>query len=182
MKFRSLAVAGTAVAALAFPASSLAVGTTDTVAGTTLGSLSIAVGVNPGFGTAFAPGASLTDNGTLIITSTNPTWTLQAKDSVGTSGTAPGKLKAITPGTALCANSEDNLQNALGVHVTATGVTDPGAISLTGALQDVAKATVAAPLPIAAGTLNTAYSQSIGTGETLAAGCVYTADVSYTLQ
>jgi hypothetical protein len=180
MKLRSLVVAGVAAATLLVPSTSaMAVGTTDTVSGTTLGSLALAVGVNPGFGTTLRPGASLTNNGTLIATSTNPVWTLNVKDA---SATTAGKMDAATPGLLLCAGSADNLASSLNVAVTASGAISDGVTAISGSDQPVIHTTAEAPLPIAATTLNTSYTQAIGAAEVLTAGCVYSLTATYTIQ
>jgi hypothetical protein len=179
MKLRSVVVAGVAATTLLVPTTAaMAVGTTDTVSGTTLGSLALAVGVNPGFGTTLRPGASLTNNGTLIATSTNPVWTLNVKDA----GATPGKMDAATPGLLLCAGSADNLANSLNVAVTASGAISDGVTAISGSDQSVIHTTAEAPLPIAAATLNTSYTQAIGAAEILTAGCVYSLTATYTIQ
>jgi hypothetical protein len=64
----------------------------------------------------------------------------------------------------------------LAVSVTGTGVTSTP-INLSAASQTVATAAA----PVSAAIWSTAYQQVIGSGETLAAACVYTVTTTYTL-
>jgi hypothetical protein len=146
-----------------------------TVAGTTAGTLSLSVGTPAAFGTTLSPGTTQTAVGTLLATSTNPSWNLAVRDNAST----PGKMDAL--GGLTCTGSEANLTNALSVNVTGGG-TSAGPVSISGVDQTVASAGGSNPdAPLAAATLTNNYSQTIGSGETLTAGCVYSLTATYTL-
>lgn len=122
----------------------------------------------------FQPNSTATGTGTLLPV-TGGAWTLQA------SALSSGFLTAAATG---CAHSEATLAHPLTVTVTAGigiaggAVTSSGAIALSGSNQTVATGSGT----ILTGSLNTAYSQSIGTTEVLLAGCVYSTTVTFTLQ
>jgi hypothetical protein len=164
------------LAAIAFlPSSALATTATQTVTGTTLETIAITATPVTAFGTSFAPGATPSASGSLILTDTNPTWALTAQDtSIG----VPGHLAAAAAG---CSGSEAHLVNPLSISVESnlSGVTLNGAVSLSGSPQTLASSSSRA---LAADTFSTNYSQPIGSGETLRSGCVYTLTVTYTLQ
>jgi hypothetical protein len=162
-----MAIAATGV--LVSPA--MANTTTDTVTGVVQPSLSIGVSTPASaFGLGFQPGGTANTTGALLITDTNATPALTAQDA--TSVLNKGHMQPLVA----CPGSAAFLANPLSVTVTGTSVTSTP-ISLSGATQTVA----AASAPVSAAIWNTAYQQTIGSGETLAAGCVYTVTTTYTL-
>jgi hypothetical protein len=148
------------------------------VSGTTLSTLALTAATPATFGTTLAPGAtSNSTGGTLVATSTSPSWALQVKDqAVG----APGHLVAAGVG---CTGSAANLANAVTVTVTpavANGsITSTGSQTVTGSNVGVLSA---ANVLLAATTFNTAYQQVVGSSELLTAGCVYSHTATYTIQ
>jgi hypothetical protein len=176
MKFRSLAVAGIAIAAVLAPVSP-ALALDQVVSGTTGTSLALSVPTPAVFATNFAPGNTATSTGgTLTAVSTNPSWTLSAKD--GAASGANGKMDAAAIG---CATSPSELASALSldtVPAVPNGSITSVTRSLTGSNQTVASATA---VPLAASVFNTNYSQPIGAGEPLQAGCVYSLTTTFTL-
>jgi hypothetical protein len=178
MKLRSLAVAGSAVAALAVasaPAQALDLGLP--VSGTTLGSLALTVDTPAVFLTNFAPGKTATTTGAVLATSTNPTWTLTAKDAAASNA---GKMKP-TGGT--CTGSDTVLTDSLQLAVSGTALTggqSAGTVTLTGTAQTVASASptggplgVSNVLPLAAAPLTVAYTQTFPDSQKMVEGCVY---------
>ena len=165
------ALTASIVAMSASPA--MALTTTDTVTGTAQPELSIAVSTPASaFTTGFQPGGTANSAGALLVTDTGSTPTLTAADV--TSASNKGHMQLLNPIT--CSSSAAFLANPLSVTVTGTGVTSTP-ISLSGTGQTVA----AASAPVAAAVWDTAYQQTIGSGETLATGCVYTVTTTYTL-
>lgn len=148
------------------------------VSGTTLSTLALTAATPATFGTTLAPGAtSNSTGGTLVATSTSPSWALQVKDqAVGT----PGHLVAAGVG---CTGSASSLANAVTVNVTpavANGsITSAGATTVSGSNSGVLSA---ANVLLAATTFNTAYQQVVGAAELLTAGCVYSLSATYTIQ
>ena len=176
---RAVAAASAFAGFALFAPSALAVGNTDTVAGTTQSLLSVAVSTPAtAFTTGFQPGGTANTTGALLVTDTSSSPTLQVADLTSTSNN--GKMQLLNPNGILnpagCSASESVLGQALGVSVTGTGVT-AHSVSLSGANQTVATATA----PVAAGVWTTNYSQSIGSGETLLTGCLYNVTATYTL-
>src|SRR4051794_8411362 len=175
MKFRSLIVAGTAAAVFAVPASSaLAASTPELVQGTTAGSLAIAAGTGALMTTGFSPGSTASQVGALTVTDTSPSWTLKAKDA----GTGAGKMVAAGTG---CTGSDSQLTNATHVSITSPlgGVTPNSEVTLSGSDQDVASASAQL---LAANVLVTHYSVVIPSAQTMLTGCVYSQNITYTLQ
>jgi hypothetical protein len=175
MKFRlPLAVLGTA-AALAIPAASaMAVSTPEILSGTTAGTLAIAAGSPVLFSTNFSPGNTATQTGAVTATDTSPSWSLKAKDA----GAGAGHMVAAAVG---CTGSDAQLSNATQVSLTSVlpGVTPDAAISLSGTDQQVASATSQL---LAANVLVTHYSINIPSVQTMLTGCIYSQNVTYTLQ
>jgi hypothetical protein len=175
MKLRlPLAVLGTA-AALAIPAgSAMAISAPELVSGTTLGTLAISAGTGALMTTGFSPGNTATQTGALTVTDTSPSWSLKAKDA----GTGTGHMVAAAAG---CTGSDSQLTNATQVSVTSPlgGVTPDAAISLSGSDQQVASATAQL---LAANVLITHYSVTIPSAQQMLTGCVYSQNVTYTLQ
>jgi hypothetical protein len=167
-----MTVAATGV--LASPASAISTG--ETVAGTTLSSLSLTAGtgalLDP---THFAPGNTATGLGALTAIDTSPTWSLQVKDTAASNA---GKLAAGTLG---CTGSEANISSPLQVSVSSPlgGVTTAGTVSMSGTNQTVASATNQL---LAADLFTTNYSQSIPSSDQMLNGCVYSLTATYTLQ
>jgi hypothetical protein len=148
-----------------------------TVAGTTLGTLSLSVNTPAAFGSTLSPGTTATGTGGLLATSTNPSWTLSAKDAAATT---PGKMDSA--GGPLCTGSESSLQSAVSVTISGGG-TSAGPVTLSGVDQKVASAGGSVPTaPLAAAVLTTGYSQAIASTEVLTTGCVYSLTATYTLQ
>jgi hypothetical protein len=165
-------VAVAAMALSAAPASAVDAG--QLVSGTAVGTIALTIGT-PGAFTGFSPGTTSGAAGTLVATSTNPSWTLSAKDAAVTT---PGKMDAA--GGATCDGGVSSLSDSLKVTVTGAG-TSAGQISISDTAQTVASSP-AAGLPIAAAVLSTGYQQTIGSTEALEAGCVYSLTTTYTLQ
>lgn len=177
-----------ALAVFAGPALAACSTTTSTgcqsVSGTTLGSLSLTVGNPATFGTTFAPGVSndASTGGTLSVTDTSPSWHLSVQDQ----GTGAGALVADTTLSPVgaCTGSETQLGSQVNVTVTPALANPLGSFSSAGSVQvSGTPATVASATSqlLANDTLDTAYSQSIGSGEVLKAGCIYDMTATYTL-
>jgi hypothetical protein len=176
MKLRSLVVAGSALAALAAAPAAQADVLTQTVTGAAADSIALSVPVAAVFGTAFTPGTTVhTTAGAVTAVSTNPSWTLNAKEASG-----DGKMsRTITTG--VCANSTDILTNAPTLTVTpviANASITSTAQSLTGSDKLVAAATA---VPLAATVFTTDYAQTLPASEILATGCTYSMTTTYTL-
>jgi len=156
---------------LASPASAST--TTQPVAGTTLSDISIAIGTPLSAFTNFNPGGTATASGTLIATDTSASPALTVQDAA--TGT-PGHMLAAGTG---CTGSETSLTNALQVTVSSTGWTSAtgSPLSISGTAQTIANAAA----PQSASTLTTGYTQSIGAGEAMLTGCVYSLTATYTL-
>jgi hypothetical protein len=163
----------TGVAVFASPA--MAISTGETVAGTTLSSLSLTAGTGAVFATSFSPGNTATSTGALTATDTNNSWSLKAKDTASSNA---GKMQAAAVG---CTGSDAVLSNPLTASVTSLlgGVTSASPISLSGTDQTVASATNQL---LAANLFTTNYSQAIPSAQVMLAGCVYTLTATYTLQ
>jgi hypothetical protein len=157
------------------PKAASAASTTQVVSGTSLGTLAIASTAATAFTTGFQAGSTATTTGALIVTDTSPNWSVTVED---TATGAPGHMVAGITG---CSGGEAALQNPLSVSVTSPlgGVTSAGAVSISGAPQTVASATNQL---LAASIFTTNYSQTIGSGEILRVGCVYSLTATYTLQ
>lgn len=168
---RHIAVGLATVAAVAAFAGSASAATTgdQLVGGTTLSTLSLGVSTPAVVLTGFAPGATASGTGAVVVTSTNP-WTLKAADSAGHAGHL-----AQTGGT--CTGSEASTSNPLSVTTTGLlpGTTSSGAVSLSGSNQTVASGAFA-------DTLTNAYSLILGNTETLLTGCAYGTTITYTVQ
>src|SRR3954449_1714471 len=123
MKFRSLVVAGAAVAAFAVPASS-AMALDQTVTGVATDSIALSVPVAAVFGSVFTPGATVDSTlGAVTAVSTNPSWTLSAAETGG-----DGKL-GRSVATGACATSAAALTNA--PTLTVSPVVTNGSITST---------------------------------------------------
>jgi hypothetical protein len=172
---RLLALAGlTTVALAASTGTALAAATPELVQGTTVGTLAITAGTGALFGTDFAPGQTASQTGALTATDTSASWTLKARDA----GSGAGHMVAAGVG---CTGSDSQLTNATSVSVTSVlpGVTSAAAITLSGTDQTVANATAQL---LAANVLTTHYSVAIPTAQVMLTGCVYSQNVTYTLQ
>lgn len=154
------------------------------VSGTTLNSLALTIGTPATFGTTFAPGVSndQSTGGTLLVTDTSPSWHLSIQDQ----GTGAGTLVAdttLSPAGA-CTTSESQLGSAVKVSVTPAVANPLTNFSSAGSTQVSGTPTVVASASsqlLANDTLDTTYSQSIGNGEVLKAGCIYDMTATYTL-
>lgn len=182
MKLRALIFA-TVSAAACIPASS-AMALDQTVTGTAASSIALSVPTPAAFATSFTPGStSASTGGTVTAVSTSPSWTLAAKDGAPGATTA-GKMDAATPGVGTCANSANELGNALSLGVApvvANGAitgTAGSPVTLSGSDQTVASASA---VTLAATVFNTNFSQTIGAAELLQSGCLYTLTTTYTL-
>lgn len=175
MKLRLPLAAAATVAALAVPASALAASTPELVQGTTAGTIALTAGTGALMTTGFAPGNTASQTGALTATSTSPSWTLTAQDN----GTGAGKM--VSAGGPTCSGSDAQLTNATGVSVSSVlpGVTAAAPITLSGTAQTVASATNQL---LAANVLTTNYSVVIPSSQIMATGCVYSQNVTYTLQ
>lgn len=184
MKTRRVALFGVlaALALPAAPAAALTGSATDTLSGTGLGTLSIGVSTPASAWSLFQPGSTATSSGALLLTSTDPNWTLTAQDA-GAAATAGHPLAASA--NPLCAGSEASAgSSAASVKVTGiTGIdsTVAGAFHAIGASPVVVAQPATSALPVAAVTGLTSYSLPIGAGETIATGCPYSMTVTYTL-
>lgn len=168
----TLAVLGT------FASPALATSANQIVTGTTLPSLSLALGTPAAFTTGFAPNNTANATGTLVATDTDGGWTLSVQDQ----GTAdPGHMTAAALG---CTGSDAALQDPLSVTlapaVTLTGFNSVGPVSISGTTQTVA--TGSSSQPLAANVLDTNYSQTIPSSQSMIDGCVYSLTSTYTLQ
>ena len=210
MKSRSILAAGiTALAVSAISAQS-ALAAPQVVVGTTATTLSLSVPTPA----AFAGGQALTPDGneksssvaTVAALSTNPTWTLSAKD-YGTNGSdgngkmdalTASRVTALTGGIAgidlsgislgdptLCANSASELANPTQVvvqpAVVSSAIDSAGRKVLGGSDVAVAGNHPGNLLPLSLTTFNTQFFQTVGTNEALASGCQYNIAVAYTL-
>jgi hypothetical protein len=148
--------------------------TTQSVTGTAVGALAIAV-ATPAVLTGLQAGSTASGTGTLILTDTNPSWALSVQD---TSGATPGHMQAAALG---CAGSVGSLQNPLSVKVTSLlgGVTSAGEVSLSGSGQTVASAS---DQLLAANVFTTTYTQVVEPTESLRDECLYSLTATYTLQ
>jgi hypothetical protein len=175
MRSRKSLVAGIVAAAALAPASP-ALALDQTVTGVATDSIALSVPVAAVFGSTFTPGASVSSTlGAITAVSTDPGWTLSAKETGG-----DGKM-ARSIDTGACATSAPTLTNAAVVNVV-PAVADAAITStqrtLSGTDQVVAQA---AAVPLAATVFNTAYTQSLPATELLATGCTYTMTTTYTL-
>jgi hypothetical protein len=207
MKLRTL-VAASAAAAAALPASAMAA--PQVVVGTTSNTLSLSVPTPAAF-TNLTPDGTEKSSSTASVAalSTNPTWTLTAKD-YGTNGSdGNGQMDALTAGritalnaisgidltglsgvldathAAACANSESELANPVKVQVApsvvSSAIDSAGKVALNGSGVTVANNHAGNLLPLPLTTFNTQFFQTVGTGEAVNAGCVYNVAVAYTL-
>jgi len=209
MKLRSLVVAGAAVTAVAaLPASALAA--PQVVVGTTATTLSLSVPTPAAFAgaNALAPdGLEKTSTvATVAALSTNPTWTLAAKD-YGTNGAdgdgtmdalTASRVTALTGGISgidlsgitlgdptLCASSAGELGNATDVLVEeltpVAAIDSAGRKALGNANVSVAGNSAGNLLALPLTTFNTTFFQTVGTDEAVKSGCQYNIAVAYTL-
>ena len=147
------------------------------VSGTTLGSLALTVNTPAVFTTGFSPGNTASASGIVLATSTNPSWTLTAKDN----GDGAGKMVVGATG---CDGSDSELDNALKITVDGnvlTGGQSAGQKTLSGTAQTVASAGAGSLLPIAAAPLTVAYSQVIPDDQIMTAGCIYGLTTTFTI-
>ncbi len=147
------------------------------VSGTTLSTLALTA-ATPAVFSSLSPGSTATSTGgTLIATSTSPSWSITVKDQAAG---APGHLVAAGVG---CTGSASSLGNAVSVTVTplvANGaITSAGAKTVSATNATVISATNAL---LAATVFDTAFQQIVATSELLTAGCVYTMTATYTIQ
>jgi hypothetical protein len=157
------------------PAAASAASSSQIVSGTSLGLLAIAAVPAATFTTGFEAGSTATTTGLITMTDTDPSWSLSVHDDATAD---PGHMVAAAIG---CGGSESSLQNPLSVDVTGLlpGATSAGPVSISGAPQTVSSATNQL---LAANIFTANYSQSLGSGESLLAGCVYSLTATYTLQ
>ena len=171
------AVIATGSALAAFPAGASALN--QTVTGTSLSNIALSAPVTATFGTSLSGGATATSTaGSVSVVDTNASWTLAANDATATTG--DGHLKAAASG---CTGSESELAQAVKLQAgtpTPTGPSIAAQFSLPA--NSASAATMlsgTAPIPLT--VVPTNFSQTVGTGETLLGGCVYTITVAYTL-
>ena len=210
MKFRSIIVAGvtaTAVAAISAPS---ALAAPQVVVGTTATTLSLSVPTPASFtgGNALAPDGQEKQSTTATVAalSTNPTWTLSAKD-YGTNGSnGNGKMDALTASRvtaltggiagidlsgitlgdpALCTNSASELANPTQIvvqpDVVNSAIDSAGRKVLGGSDVAVAGNHAGNLLALPLTTFDTTFFQTVGTGEAITSGCQYNIAVAYTL-
>ena len=210
MKFRSLTVAGvTALAVVAITTPS-ALAVPQVVVGTTATTLSLSVPTPA----VFTGANSLSPDGleksstvaSVAALSTNPTWTLTAKD-YGTNGSdgdgtmdalTASRVTALTGGIAgidltgvtladpaLCTNSAAELANPTQVvvqeNVASSAIDSAGRKALGSSDVAVAANSAGNLLALPLTTFDTQFFQTVGTGEALTSGCQYNIAVSYTL-
>jgi hypothetical protein len=205
MKFRSLVVAGATVAGLAAAPSALAA--PQVVVGTTSTTLSLSVPTPAAFTNLTPDGQEKTSStASVAALSTNPTWTLSAKD-YGTTGNdgdgtmdalTASRVTALTGGIAgidlsgitladpvLCDNSAAELTNPVQIRVqenVASALIDSvGKVALGATNTEVASSADGNVLALPLTTFDTTFYQTIGTGEAVSAGCQYNVAVAYTL-
>ena len=178
MRTRAL-IAATAVAGAltAFPAGASALN--QTVTGTSLSNIALSAPVTATFGTSLSGGTTANSTaGSVSVVDSNASWTLSANDATATTG--DGHLKAAASG---CTGSESELSNAVQLQAgtpVPSGPTPAAQFSLPA--NSASAATMlsgSAPVPLT--VVPTNFSQTVGTGETLLGGCVYTITVAYTL-
>jgi hypothetical protein len=128
---------------------------------------------------SLTPGASSSSaGGTLTAVNTSPSWQISAKDG-GTSGDGRMDKDGAVPA---CATSAPDLANPVSLSVVpavTNNATTSTTRNLSGTDQVVAQATL---VPLAATVFNTNSSQTVGSAEALATGCVYKLTTTYTLQ
>ncbi len=202
-----LLVAGAAVAAAGIvPSAALAdVSTPQVVAGTTQTTLSISVPTAATFTTGFGPNGqeATSTTATVAALSTNPSWSLTAKDWGTGAGDGDGTMNKLTAAGAtslqgisgadlpslgdptLCADSEAQLVNPIKVQVdpsvVSASIESLGKVALDGTGVTVADSNPASLLPLPLTTFNTTFFQTIGSDEPVSAGCQYHVEVAYTL-
>lgn len=178
MSRSTLGILASAVAALGLafaPADASAASASQVVSGTSLGVLAILATPATPFTTGFEPGSTATTTGLLTLTDTNPSWTLSVSDEAGAD---PGHMAAAASG---CSGSVPALVSPLAVEVTSVlpGATSAGTVDISGSPQTVSSAS---DQLLSANVFTTDYAQTIGSGEALLAGCVYSLTATYTLQ
>ena len=210
MKYRSFLAAGVASLAAAAISAPSALAVPQVVVGTTATTLSLSVPTPA----AFAGGNSLAPDGqekssttaTVAALSTNPTWTLSAKD-YGTNGSnGNGKMDALTASRvtaltggiagidlsgitladpALCTNSASELTNPTQVTVqediASSAIDSAGRKVLGGTDVAVAGNHAGNLLALPLTTFDTQFFQTVGTDEAITSGCQYNIAVAYTL-
>lgn len=205
MKFRSLVVAGATVAGLAAAPSALAA--PQVVVGTTSTTLSLSVPTPAAFTNLTPDGQEKTSStASVAALSTNPTWTLSAKDYGTTGNDGDGTMDALTASRvtaltggiagidlsgitladpALCDNSAAELANPVQVRVqenVASALIDSvGKVALGATDTEVASSADGNVLALPLTTFDTTFYQTIGTDEAVSAGCQYNVAVAYTL-
>jgi hypothetical protein len=168
-----LIIAGAASALALSAAPALGVSTPELVQGTTTSTLALTAGTGALF-TTFGPGVTASQTGALTATDTSPSWTLTARDA----GSGAGHLVAAATG---CSGSDSQIANSTQVKVDSlvSGVTSAGTITLSGTDQTVASSTTAL---LASSLLTSHYSVVIPSTEKMLTGCIYSQNVTYTLQ
>lgn len=167
---------GLVAAALALaPSAASAASSSQVVSGTSLGLLAILATPTASFTTGFQPGSTASTTGLITLTDTNPNWTLSVHDEATSD---PGHMIAAASG---CSGSVPALGSPLAVNVTSLlpGASSAGPVNISGSPQTVSSATNQL---LSANIFTANYSQTIGSGEALLAGCVYSMTATYTLQ
>jgi hypothetical protein len=171
MKFRSLVVAGVAVAGLAAaPASHAALSGPSVVTGVGTGDLSISVPATvaslgflvPGDVTEFTPSA-------VAIIAPTASWALKVKDA-----TNAGQLQSA--GGLTCTGSASELADPL--NFTSSKLAGP---AVTDATPVAATDTTVASGTTLLDTVTVAYTQDVGDTEAIADGCAYSTTLTYTI-
>ncbi len=134
-------------------------------------SLGLSVGTSPGPLAPFAPGNTATTSSSLDIVASLGSWTLTASDA-GTASPAPGHLVRSSS----CTKGSPYLADPLALLATPSVGTSNGTQQL-----GAAPVTIAAGPATLAGTVSVAFSQVIGTAESMQAGCAYSLTVAFTL-
>lgn len=207
MKLRCLVVAGVTATAVA-AAAPAALAVPQIVIGTTATTLSLSIPTPAAFTltNALAPDGLEKSStvATVAALSTNPTWTLSAKD-VGTNGTdGDGTLDALTAARvtaitgsvidmtgitlgdpAVCADSAAELANPIQVEVqesvASAAIDSAGRTVVGGTPVSVASSAAGNLLALPLTVFNTQFFQTIGTDEAVKSGCQYNMGIAYTL-
>jgi hypothetical protein len=159
-----------AVGALAVAPGAAQAQTTDEVAGTTVGSLSLSVTTPATAMLNFTPGQTATASGAVMVTSTGPWYLKVADGGAATAGRMKRQHVAVT-----CETGTNELASALRVTGTPTlGGTSLGVVNIGATATNIASGTLS-------DVVTTSYSQPIGATEKLTTGCVYKLTATYTV-
>lgn len=150
-----------AVAAMAFPAASMAATTADTspVSGTVGSELTLSVTDAAALSPAFTHSGASTSSSAIEVTSTSSTWTLSIKDAAETNA---GHLTKDGLGVAALVNALQWNRDA-------------------GAFADLSGTDATVKTSASYDTMTVGFSQTLGATEDVVAGDSYSVDATYTL-